>query len=124
MTYKKLYKNTFEEYKNLQENYNKIINELFQTYKYLYPKYYEDLINKYKYLPATYFADFKMNYLQMMRDYHKEQLEKEKMKKLIKECMGEIEVKDPLEPFDWDRGDVILTTDQIKAIKAMGENEL
>ena len=90
MTYKKLYKNSFEEYKNLQKNYNKVINELLQTYKYLYPKYYEHLINRYKYLPATYFADFKMNYLQLMRDYHKEQLEKEKMKNLIKECMGEI----------------------------------
>ena len=85
MTWKKLYKNVLEEFNKKTEDYNKVINELLQTYKYLYPKYYEDLINRYNNLPATYFADFKMNYLQMMRDYHKEQLEKEKMKNLIKE---------------------------------------
>lgn len=36
----------------------------------------------------------------------------------------EDELKDPLEPSDWDRGDVILTADQVReCIEAMGEDE-
>ena len=35
-----------------------------------------------------------------------------------------IEVKDPLEPFDWDGGDILLTAEQVReAIEAMGEME-
>lgn len=83
----KIEKNFFEDNNNLRKEIHKLEDELIELYKYLYPNS-EDII-KDKYGISDNFACC-YNFLAIMRDYHKKQLEKEKMKKLIKECMEEI----------------------------------
>ena len=72
---------------NLREKINKLEDELVEIYKYLYPDYKDILKDKYG-ISNNFACCY--NFLVIMRDYHKKQLEKEKMKKLIKECMEEI----------------------------------
>ena len=72
---------------NLREKINKLEDELVEIYKYLYPDYKDIIKNKYG-ISDNFGCWY--NFLAIMRDYHKKQLEKEKMKKLIKECMEEI----------------------------------
>ena len=72
---------------NLREKTNKLEDELVEIYKCLYPDYKDILKDKYG-ISNSFACCY--NFLAIMRDYHKKQLEKEKMKKLIKECMEEI----------------------------------
>ena len=72
---------------NLREKINKLEDELVEVYKCLYPDYKDILKDKYG-ISNNFACCY--NFLTIMRDYHKKQLEKEKMKKLIKECMEEI----------------------------------
>ena len=72
---------------NLREEINKLEKELVEVYKCLYPNF-EDIIKDK--LPQSVNFVYFYNSLNILRDYHKKQLEKEKMKKLIKECMEEI----------------------------------
>ena len=63
-------------------------DELLAVYSYLYPE--RDIVsltNTEKGLELPLSLKQRLN---ILRTYHKEQLEKEKIKKLIKECMGEI----------------------------------
>ena len=72
---------------SLREKIDKLEDELKGVYKCLYPDFKDIMEDKYGVsdgLGCCY------NFLAIMRDYHKKQLEKEKMKKLIKECMEEI----------------------------------
>ena len=80
-------KNFFEDNKNLREEVNKLEKELLEVYKCLYPNF-EDIIKDK--LPQSVNFVYFYNSLNILRDHHKKQLEKEKMKKLIKECMEEI----------------------------------
>ena len=80
-------KNFFEDNKNLREKVNKLEKELLEVYKCLYPNF-EDIIKDK--LPQSVNFVYFYNSLDILRDHHKKQLEKEKMKKLIKECMEEI----------------------------------
>ena len=84
---KKSEKNFFEDNKNLREKVNKLEKELLEVYKCLYPNF-EDIIKDK--LPQSVNFVYFYNSLEILRDHHKKQLEKEKMKKLIKECMEEI----------------------------------
>ena len=72
---------------NLRKEIHQLENELVELYKCLYPNN-EDIIKHKCPQPNFYMND--LLFLGIMRDYHKKQLEKEKMKKLIKECMEEI----------------------------------
>ena len=72
---------------SLRDKIDKLEDELKEVYKCLYPDFKDIIKNKYG--VSDYFACC-YNFLAIMRDYHKKQLEKEKMKKLIKECMEEI----------------------------------
>ena len=67
--------------------------ELLEVYKHLYPNN-EDIVKQVGKEAGLTEAGMKFlrlwDHLNIMRNYHKEQLEKEKMKNLIKECMGEI----------------------------------
>ena len=80
-------KSFFEDNENLRKEIHKLEDELIELYKYLYPNSEDIIKNKF-----PQFNNFVCcyNFLAIMRDYHKKQLEKEKMKKLIKECMEEI----------------------------------
>ena len=84
---KKIEKNFFEDNSKLRKEIHELENELKGVYKCLYPDFKNIMEDKYGVsdgLGCCY------NFLAIMRDYHKKQLEKEKMKKLIKECMEEI----------------------------------
>ena len=82
---------------NLNEKTSKITElekELLEIYKCLYPNN-EDIVKQFGKEAGLTPEGIKFlrfwDRLNIMRNYHKEQLEKEKTKKLIKECMGEIE---------------------------------
>lgn len=78
--------------RRLEENVS-LKNELSELYKCLYPNS-EDIVKQVGEEAGLTLEGIKFlrqcDYLNIMRNYHKKQLEKEKLKKLIKECMGEI----------------------------------
>ena len=80
-------KNFLEDNNKLRKEIHQLENELVELYKCLYPNS-EDII-KHKCPQSNFFMN-DLLFLGIMRDYHKKQLEKEKMKKLNKECMEEI----------------------------------
>lgn len=80
-------KNFFEDNNNLRKQIHQLEDELVELYKYLYPDF-KDII-KDRFPQSNNFACC-YDFLGIIRGYHKKQLEKEKMKKLIKECMEEI----------------------------------
>lgn len=83
-----------DEIKKQYSEINELKKELLEIYKCLYPEW-RDVIKMQKeslnFLPpekVNFLVD--SSFLDLIRDHHKEQLEKEKIKKLIKKCMGEI----------------------------------